>query len=146
MTYLATVRNPWSVFEDLEGLQRQFNSLFSTSIGDWGSTGFPRMDVWVDEKGLTAELELPGVDPQQLDIALEGDELTIAGSREVPVVPKDGTLHLRERFSGQFARRVRLPFPAEADKVAAHYKHGVLTVNAPRAEASKPKKVLVATN
>jgi HSP20 family protein len=82
------------------------------------------------------------VDPQEIDISVEDDTLTLRGSRQVDG-PENVTYHRRERGSGSFARSVQLPFRVEADQVEATFDQGVLTIELPRAESDKPHKIAI---
>jgi HSP20 family protein len=127
-------------------LQRDMNRLLSgTSRGPGWSTApsYPAMNVWTDQDGLVVSAELPGVDPEIIDISVQNDTLTLQGSRAADEVPEGGTYHRRERGSGSFKRSLQLPFQVESDKVSASYHNGVLQITLPRAKADKPKKIAI---
>jgi HSP20 family protein len=91
---------------------------------------------------LTAEI--PGVRPDDLQISVEGDKVTLRGERkiEVPSDPRS-SLHRRERQAGGFRRTVRLPVPLDSDKAEAQYRNGVLVLRLPKAEAHQPRRIAV---
>ena len=85
--------------------------------------------------------EIPGVDPETLDISVTGETITLSGERQLEKVGEDVRYHRRERGSGQFKRSIQLPFPVEVDKIEATFRNGVLNVSLPRAEEDKPRKI-----
>jgi len=87
--------------------------------------------------------ELPGVDPNNLDISVINETLTLRGSRKPPELKEGETFHRRERLFGEFTRTLQLPFRVDSNAVEAHVKNGVLIVKLPRAEADKPRKVAI---
>ncbi len=104
---------------------------------------FPAMNIWTNEDSAIVEARLPGANPEDIDISVEGETVTVAGSRE-PEALEDGEKYLRrERRYGKFSRTFRLPFAIEADEVQATFEKGILRVSLPRAEADKPKKIAV---
>jgi HSP20 family protein len=130
----------------MERLRREMNRLFSglASGAEAGVTsGYPAMNVWANEDGAIVTAELPGVAPEEMDISVVDDTLTVSGSRE-PVELEEGEVyHRRERGSGKFTRSFRLPFQIAASEVEAVFKKGVLQISLPRSEEDKPKKISV---
>jgi len=145
-------RNPWSIFDELESLQANMDLAFTGRDRDpraergrpWHSrrAAYPLMNVWTSEEGILIDAELPGVDPKDVDISVLGDELTLSG--KVNVTADGGESYSRrERPSGEFARKLRLPFRADPDGVKAQYKNGLLRLTVPRPEAEKPKRIQI---
>jgi HSP20 family protein len=135
--------SPW---REMARLQRDMNRLLSgTSRWPGWSTApsYPAMNVWTDQDGVVVTAELPGVDPDDIDISVQNDTLTLRGNRAPDEVPEGGTYHRRERGSGSFTRSFQLPFQVESAKVAASYEKGVLNITLPRAEVDKPKKIAI---
>jgi HSP20 family protein len=133
----------------MDRLRRQMNRLWAgwptTSPRERGwraAPSYPAMNVWTNDEGGMVTAEMPGVDPQEIDISVEDDTLTLRGSRQVDG-PENVTYHRRERGSGSFARSVQLPFRVEADQVEATFDQGVLTIELPRAESDKPHKIAI---
>jgi len=87
--------------------------------------------------------ELPGVKLEDLDIAVQGDTLTLQGVREPETLEDGERYHRRERPTGRFQRVFQLPYEIEVTKVEATYEAGVLHISLPRAEADKPRKIQV---
>ena len=86
---------------------------------------------------------LPGVKPDDVQITVHGDTLTIRGETKSDEEKKGQTWHLRERRFGSFQRSVALATPVNSDKAQAHYEHGVLTLTLPKAESAKPKVIKI---
>ena len=86
--------------------------------------------------------ELPGVSPDEINIAITGDTLTLSGSRQRPET-ESNTYHRQERGYGPFSRSLQLPFRIDANQVEATFRKGVLSITLPRAEEDKPKKINV---
>ena len=108
-----------------------------------GGGEFPALNAETNEEETTVTVELPGFGPDDIDLAVEGSTLTIAGSREAEP-PKEGeTYHRRERWNGTFTRSLKLPADVDTDKVEAAFSNGVLTIRLPKAEEHKPKKIAV---
>jgi HSP20 family protein len=135
----------------IEQLRHDMDRLFSGFLGGavpggWtlGGRSRPAVNVWEDSGALYAELELPGVKNDQLELSVAGGELSIKVER--PNVEQEGvTYHRRERGGGSFARVLRLPVEVNTDKVEAELVNGVLTLTLPKSEAARPRKIEVAT-
>jgi HSP20 family protein len=102
----------------------------------------PAVNLWETEGELQAEVELPGVKQDDLDILVVGGELTIKGQRG-PAPNSSQAFHRRERTSGSFQRTIRLPVDVDSSKVEATLSDGILQVKLPKAEAAKPRKIPV---
>jgi HSP20 family protein len=134
-----------SIWQEMDQLQREMNRLFdATSRGRvFNSPSYPAINIWTNDDGQFITAEMPGVNPENLDIDVTGDALSISGERKQEEVGKDARYHRRERSFGTFSRTIQLPFMVDPDKVEASFQNGVLQINLPRAEADKPKKIQV---
>lgn len=130
---------------EMERLRREMNRLFSNlpARTEWGAPTYPAMNVWTNEEGAVVTAEVPGVNPEDLDISVVGDTLTVSGKRDSDTTEEDVRYHRRERGQGAFKRSFQLPFTVEAGKVEADFENGVLHITLPRAEADKPRKITV---
>jgi HSP20 family protein len=131
---------------DLSRLQREMNRLFDGATAGRWSGQFPAVNLHAHDDGLVLTAELPGVDPQSLDMSVKGDTLTLSGARSAATPAEDEVVHRRERVAGSFTRTFQLPCVVDAEKVEARYTHGILTVQLPRTEAEKPRKIAVKTS
>ena len=94
---------------DFDSLLKEFNRLFADAPSSYGA---PRVNVWTNEDQTVISAEVPGVDPDQIEISVHENRVRIAGDR-TPVDVKDGeavTWHRSERLNGKFARTVTLPY------------------------------------
>lgn len=134
-------RNPW---REIEHMQREIGRIFDDASRSRLAVApsFPAMNVWSNEEGVVITAELPGVSPDDIDISVVGDMLTLSGGRQ-PQAPENIKYHRRERGQGKFTRTFQLPFMVEANKVEAFFDKGILHISLPRAEAEKPKKIAV---
>ena len=102
---------------------------------------FPAVNIWQGDDAVAVTAELPGVSPDDLDISVNGNVLTISGNRRPPENGEEATWHRRERGYGEFSRAVRLPFEAEDEKVEARLQNGVLRVVVGFPEEQKPRRI-----
>jgi HSP20 family protein len=133
------------MWEEMERLQREINGLINDGSPSrlQIAPSFPAMNMWTSEESQVITAEIPGVEPEDIDISVTGEILTLRGSRKQEEIGEDIRYHRRERGYGRFQRSVQLPFPVEAEKVEATFKNGVLTIILPRAEEDKPRKITV---
>ncbi len=103
------------------------------------------LDVHESDDALTVKASIPGVKPEDIDISITGDTLTIKGETREEKEEKSGNYHLRERRYGAFQRSVSLPTLVKADKASAEFENGVLTLTLPKAEEVKPKSIKIKT-
>lgn len=106
---------------------------------DW----LPAVSLHEDKDNLVVKAELPGMKREEFEVYLSGGNLIIAGERKAESEEKTATTYRSERYFGRFHRSLPLPFPVNADKLAAHYKDGILTVICPKTEEAKRKQVTV---
>lgn len=102
---------------------------------------FPPVNVREDRDQLYVEAELPGLNQDDLEVLVEGDQLTLRGERKPAA--DEGRWHRQERGFGRFQRTFTLPVAVDADKVEARLEHGVLFLTLPKSEAAKPRKIAV---
>jgi len=127
---------------DMQRLQNSLNRLLSASIPA-EQVEFPPLNVWTSENGAIVRAEIPGVGPEDVDISLVNDTLTLRGSRKPEELKEGESRHRQERGYGQFTRSLQLPFAIEADHVQAKFSNGVLQITLPRSEAEKPRRISV---
>ena len=105
----------------------------------------PGFEVRETEKAFVLYADLPGVAQESLDIALEGRELTITGSRAKAELAETDKLHLGERTFGTFKRTFELPEDVDTEGIDAALEHGVLTVSIPKQPQTTPRKIQIRT-
>jgi len=140
----------WSPFQEAVSLREAMNSLLQESFvrpgaassQDGGYFALP-LDICETENDFVIRASLPGVKPDDVDITVHGDTLTIRGETKAEEDKKGEHWHFRERRYGGFQRSVSLTAPVDSDKAQAHYEHGVLTLTLPKSEAAKPKQIRI---
>jgi HSP20 family protein len=142
-------------FEDLTRLQREVNRLFEDSARTPARNGgaehaaarawAPAVDIFEDGNEIIVKADLPGVKQDDIDIEMTGETLTIKGDRKFEDVQRKENYVRVERSYGAFQRSFTIGVPVDQDKVRASFNNGVLEVHLPKSEATKPKKIAVAT-
>ncbi len=147
--------DPYRPQGNLLSLREAMNRLFDESIWDpfdqfdsfrpsaHRVAGFPRVDISEDDQLITVKADVPGIDPDLIDIEVDGDALFISGRSESQAEEKGKEFYRVERESGQFQRVIYLPARVEADKATAEIKNGVLTISLFKAEGPKKKKIQI---
>src|SRR5450631_2551980 len=103
----------------------------------------PAVDISETENELILQADLPDVKLSDIDIRMENQTLTIKGERQFEKDEKTRGYHRIERNFGTFVRSFTVPSSVDAEKVAADYTNGVLTVKLPKKEAAKPRQVKI---
>lgn len=145
MIRLGTPLN--EIFAEMERLKNEMDRIFQegfgTSLLRERAGVFPPVNVYEDKDRYLLTAELPGVRPEDLEITVTEESVTLRGQRR----PEDGgekaNYHRRERESGSFRRVVSLPERIDPNKVEATSRHGVLYVTLPKAEDVKPRQIKV---
>lgn len=133
-----------AVWQEMDRMQREMDRFLNAyGMGRQGAAGYPAIDLWTNQEGALLTAELPGVKADEIEISVVGETVTLSGSRQPDEVEADARVHRQERSYGKFTRTIQLPFKVEASGVEASFKNGILTVQMPRAEAEKPKKIQV---
>jgi HSP20 family protein len=101
------------------------------------------VDIYENGDSLVLKAELPGINPDDVEIRVEDNTLYLKGERKFEKEVKEQNYHRVERSYGTFTRTFSLPNSVDADKVAANYKDGVLTLTMPKKEEAKPKTIKI---
>jgi HSP20 family protein len=138
----------WDPFRDLMGIQNELNRLFGRTYAggeSGGATGawMPALDIYEGKDTFVISVELPGIEPADVDISVEDSTLTIRGERKFYQEVDEDSFHRVERRYGAFSRSLSLPQTANANAIEATFDRGVLTVEIPKVEEAKPKKITV---
>lgn len=135
--------------DTVERLQKEMNRLFSDFMGRGipavRGTVFPPVNLSEDGESLYLRTELPGMKPEDIEISVEGETLTLRGERKLAEAGESVNYHRRERESGRFRRIIALPTRVNADEVSAVFRNGVLKIALPKAPDLRPKQVKVKT-
>jgi HSP20 family protein len=142
----------WDPFRELDELQNRISTLFgrapvrkegdkqeALSVAEWA----PLVDITEDEKEYLIKAELPDVKKDDIKISVQNDVLSISGERKYEKEEKNKKYHRVERAYGSFSRSFTVPEDADADRVAAEFKDGLLHVHLPKSEKVKPKTIEV---
>lgn len=123
---------------------RRFYDVFNdTDSGNVERAWYPAMDLREEKDRLLVKVEVPGIEPKDVQIDLQGDVLTVRGERQREDEKSQGKYLTREQVYGSFARTVQLPYRIQADKVSAQYKNGVLTITLPKAEEHVGRQIQI---
>lgn len=146
----------WNPMREASDLFNEFDRVFDSPVyrARWGMpmrtndvVGSWSLALDVAEKGdvFTIKASLPGINPEDLNVTLEDNVLTVQGEIREDDSIEDETYHIRERRFGSFSRSLRFPVPVAAGDIEAAYENGVLTLTVPKAEEVKPKRIEVKT-
>ena len=141
----------WEPFRGVSTLQDQINRLFTGTLERAGEESSltawaPAVDIYETEHELVVKADLPDVDPQDLDIRVENNVLTIRGERKFEKEVNEENYLRVERAYGAFARSFTLANTVNSDAIKADYQNGVLTLSIPKREEAKPKQIKVNVN
>lgn len=146
---MAIVR--WDPFDAFLGAQEDLNRMFRRGwLGAGEDKGLaeggkwaPAVDIYETADSLVVEAELPGIDPDDIEVTVDDGVLTVRGERKHERDVKEENYYRVERAWGSFQRSIRLPAESQADEVKAGYDAGVLKITVPKAAPPKPKSVPV---
>lgn len=138
-------------FNEVAVLQNRLNGIFSdfarTASGETESLNsgsfVPAVDIYEDAQKLALRLEVPGIKPEDVDIRVENNTLTVKGERTFSTEEKEQNYHRIERRYGSFVRSFTLPQTVDTENVKATAEHGVLSIELPKKAEAKPKQIKV---
>jgi len=137
LTPMVRGASPWSSFE------RELDRLFTSAVSDFavfsnaGDLDHFAVDLYEDADNHYVRAELPGVERSEINVEMVEGYLTISGKRDVPGANGEAEETL------EFTRSLAIPEAVQAEKVAAVYENGVLTVTLPKREEAKPRKISI---
>jgi HSP20 family protein len=138
---MAIIR--WDPFRDMTQVQNQFNRLVDQVWGGRQESWLPAVDVFDTKEAVVLKAELAGMDPDDIQIEVEDNVLTIKGERKFEEKVDEERFYRVERRFGSFQRDLALPQGVRPEDIAAAYEDGVLTVTVPKVEEEKPKRIEV---
>lgn len=140
-------RRNWNPFNEMDELHNLFfggrnieSREASPTVSEWS----PLVDVIESDENYSIKAELPEVTKNDISVKVEDGVLTIAGERKSEHTSEDKKVHRIERSYGKFVRSFRVPENADAAKVAAEFKDGVLRVTLPKVPEAKPQAIEIA--
>jgi HSP20 family protein len=141
----------WEPFRDLVSTQDRFNQLFddtfARAFGDQQEVSprawTPPVDTYETSDSLVLKAELPGINPEDVEICVEDSTLYLKGERKFEKEVKEENLYRVERSYGTFTRSFSVPNTIDADKVKAEYENGILTLTMPKREEAKPRTIKI---
>lgn len=139
--------SPWA---PVSQLRREVDRLFGDFLpevngGERLAGGmYPAVNVWDEGEHLIVEAEVPGLEMKDVEVLMQGAELTIRGERRLPTSDEGKrVVHRRERREGKFVRTIVLPIDIAVDRIEAKLSNGVLTITLPKAESAKARRIEV---
>jgi HSP20 family protein len=146
--HMRTTLSRFEPFRGAVSLQEQLQRFFHEAL-DRGSdesgltTWAPAVDIYETEHELVVKTDLPDIRPEELDIRVENNLLTIRGERKFEKKVNENNYLRLERTYGSFSRSFSLANTVNSEAIKAEYKDGVLTLNVPKREEAKPKQIKV---
>jgi HSP20 family protein len=142
----------WDPYNDMISLRDAMDQLLENALISFGRTtggqrssmafAFP-VDITEQDDHYIVKASLPGIKPEDLDITVQDNLLTIQGEMQAEEEKKEERYHLRERRWGSFARSIALPTGVDANNVQAEYENGILTLTLPKSQEARPKHISV---
>jgi HSP20 family protein len=138
----------WDPFREAVSLSDAMNALLResfirpSSVPGQQGPGLLPLDISENENEFVVKASLPGVKPEDVQITVHRDTLTIQGETRADE-EKGERWHLRERRFGQFQRSLSLATPGDSDRAQANFEHGVLTLTLPKSEQAKPRQIKI---
>ncbi len=126
-------------------MDRLFSDFTGRSVAPHRAGVFPPLNVSEDSEKLYVSSELPGIEPDDIEVHVEGDTLTLRGERKLPEAGEGVNYHRREREGGRFRRIVTLPVRIDPNGVEAAFKNGVLNIVLPKAAEARARQIKVRT-
>jgi HSP20 family protein len=140
---MAIIR--WDPFREMTNFEDQFNRLWRGVVdgGKRQESWLPAVDVFDTKESVVLKAELAGMKPDDIQIEVEDNVLTIKGERRFEEKVEEDRYYRVERRFGSFQRSIALPQGVNAEGIQASYEDGILEVRVPKAEEEKPKKITV---
>jgi HSP20 family protein len=149
---MAGLLTTWSPFREMERFRREIDELFDRFMGDGAlaprlgtstTSWMPAIESFTEDGKLVIRADLPGIDPRDVEVTVEGNRLTLRGSRKASREQQERDYAYREVSYGSFERAVELPEGVKGDEVKATYKNGVLELTVPIPRELAARKVPV---
>lgn len=125
-----------------EAMDQLFNDAFTRPVSSAG-TVLPGIDLYQTGDAVVVKAALPGLKPEDVQLSITGDTLTLRGEFKQEHEQNDASYHIREQYFGRFERSVLLPTEVQSEKSKAEFENGMLTITLPKAETVKPKTITI---
>lgn len=129
--------------EDIRRFEESFNRLWGGSAPANESFHQIPLDITEQDGKVMVRAAVPGINPEELEITVEKNVLTIRGEHKHEALAEDGKVFRRENVYGEFRRSLRLAENLNLDAVEASFRHGMVTITIPRREEEKPKAIRI---
>ncbi|MDQ4076921.1 MAG: Hsp20/alpha crystallin family protein [Chloroflexota bacterium] len=126
-----------------DAMDRLFDETFFQPLSTFSTQATLPVDIIERDNELLVRAVAPGFKPEDIDISVQGDRLTLRGSLQEEHQDENGNYHLREYRVQNFQRSVRLPVSVNAEQAQAEHKNGILTIHLPKAEEAATKRITV---
>lgn len=133
----------YEIISARDTMDRMLDNYFGRSPMAFEGYGVIDLDLYQTDNDVVVEASIPGINPEDINISVAGEVLTIKGEVKQEKESKDADYHIKERRYGSFSRSITLPTEVVADKANAEFKNGILTLTLPKAEEVKPKTIAV---
>lgn len=138
---------PYSPFREIEAMQRQMNRLFDNLVGfteeNYNTSFIPAAEIQETDQDLHLKLEVPGLEPKDLNVEVTANSVSISGERKSESRAEENGMVRSEFRYGKFQRVIPLPTRIQNNNVRAEYKDGILHLTLPKTEEEKNKVVKV---
>jgi HSP20 family protein len=143
-----TVSKPRIPFSALAcNIDRVFDEMFTSRPMAESEIGWtPRADVHENDNNFVVQLDLPGVEKDNVKVKFEDDTLVVFGERKYESNVDEKNFHRVERIYGSFTRSISVPKDVDSEKISASFKNGVLEITLPKTEEVKPKEIEIKVN
>ena len=139
----------WEPFNELRRMEDVFGRMRpiflrpNRMVRRWSEERELPLDIFQTEDNVTVKASVPGIKPEDVEVTVEGNTLTLRGETKAEEETKEENLLLQERRYGSFCRSVTLPTGLDTGKAEASYENGVLTLSIPKRGETKPKSIKV---
>lgn len=140
--FFQELASPYDSATQMHILQDRLNKLVNNTQ-EGRRNEFPPINVWASEKSIVVVAEVPGIAPEDIDLQVCNQTVTLKTKRDLSEPEEGQTYHRRERGHGQFTRSIELPYLIDADQVDASFSNGMLRIEFTRAAVDLPKKITV---
>jgi HSP20 family protein len=138
----------WNPFREMEEMEQMMNENFGRPsmwrrVPEDEYIWAPAIEMFEKNNNYILRLEIPGVRPEDVDITLTGETLTVKGERKAPEDIQDEAYQVCEMCYGSFTRSISLPEPVDSANIKATFENGILDIRIPKAEEARPRQIKI---